>query len=33
MATDLEGFVSSDGRDDKIAEVRRRIDAEGVTYI
>jgi hypothetical protein len=33
VATDLEGFVSSDGRDDKIAEVRRRIDAEGVTYI
>ena len=33
MATDLEGFVSSDGRDDKIAEVRRRIDAEGITYI
>src|ERR1700758_4020114 len=33
VATDLEGFVSSDGRDDKIAEVRRRIDAEGITYI
>ena len=33
MATDLEGFVSRDGRDDKIAEVRRRIDAEGITYI
>src|SRR4029079_16691494 len=33
VATDLEVFVSSDGRDDKIAEVRRRIDAEGITYI
>ena len=33
MATDLEGFVSADGRDEKIAEVRRRIDAEGITYI
>ncbi|MDX6519593.1 MAG: glutamine synthetase, partial [Gaiellales bacterium] len=33
MATDLERFVDADGRDDKIAEVRRRIDAEGITYI
>ena len=33
MATDLEGFVSADGRDEQIAEVRKRIDAEGVTYI
>src|SRR6201993_4823376 len=33
VATDLEGFVSADGRDERIAEVRRRIDAEGITYI
>ena len=33
MATDLESFVSADGRDEKVAEVRRRIDAEGITYI
>ena len=33
MATDLERFVEADGRDEQIAEVRRRIDAEGVTYI
>jgi len=33
VATDLERFVDADGRDDKIAEVRRRIDAEGITYI
>lgn len=33
VATDLEQFVEQDGREDGIAEVRRRIDAEGVTYI
>ncbi len=33
MATDLEQFVSAAGRDEQIAEVRRRIDAEGITYI
>jgi glutamine synthetase len=31
--TDLEGFVAQDGRDAQIAEVARRIEAEGVTYI
>ena len=33
MATDLDRFVAEEGRDALIAEVRRRIDAEGVTYI
>ena len=33
VATDLEGFVGAEGREEKIAEVRRRIDAEGITYI
>lgn len=33
MATDLEQFVDADGREQAIAEVRRQIDAEGVTYI
>ena len=33
VATDLETFVATDGRDEKVAEVRRRIDAEGITYI
>src|SRR6201995_1930410 len=33
VATDLERFVEADGRDEQIAEVRRRIDAEGITYI
>src|SRR4051795_6760023 len=33
VATDLESFVSADGRDALVAEVRRRIDAEGITYI
>lgn len=32
-ATDLERFVGKDGRADAVAEVRRKIDAEGVTYI
>jgi glutamine synthetase len=33
VATDLERFLATDGRDEKVAEVRRRIDAEGITYI
>ena len=33
VATDLDRFVAAEGRDALIAEVRRRIDAEGVTYI
>ncbi len=33
MATDLETVLATDGRDEKVAEVRRRIDAEGITYI
>ena len=33
MATDLDRFVAEEGRDALIADVRRRIDAEGVTYI
>jgi len=31
--TDLDRFLAQDERDDAIAEVRRKIDAEGVTYI
>src|SRR5207253_2749571 len=33
VATDLDRFVAEEGRDALIAEVRRRIDAEGVTYV
>ena len=33
MATDLERFVSAEGRDEHVKDVRKRIDAEGVTYI
>ena len=33
MATDLDRFVAAEGREELIAEVRRRIDAEGITYI
>ena len=33
MATDLERFVEAEGRADLVKEVRRRIDAEGITYI
>lgn len=33
MPTDLERFLAQDGRDDAIAEVRRRIDADGITYV
>jgi glutamine synthetase len=32
-ATDLDHFVAAPGRDELIADVRRRIDAEGITYI
>jgi glutamine synthetase len=31
--TDIENFVGQDGRDEAIAEVRRKIDEAGVTYI
>ena len=33
MATDLDRFVAAEGRDKLVADVRRRIDAEGITYI
>ena len=33
VATDLERFVETDGREDLIKDVRRRIDAEGITNI
>jgi glutamine synthetase len=33
VATDLERFVEADGRAELVKEVRRRIDAEGITYI
>lgn len=33
MVTDLERFVSREGRDESIEEVRAKIDAAGVTYI
>jgi glutamine synthetase len=33
VATDLESFVSADGRDELVKDVRRRIDAEGISYI
>ena len=33
MATDLDRFVAAEGREELIAEVRRRIDAEGITYV
>jgi glutamine synthetase len=31
--TDLEGFVNASGRDDAVAQVRKKIDKEGITYI
>ena len=31
--TDLERFVSQEGREELIADVRRRIDAENITYV
>ena len=33
MATDLERFVDNEAREALIADVRRRIDAEGITYV
>ena len=33
MATDLERFVDNEAREALIADVRRRIDAEGITYL
>jgi glutamine synthetase len=33
LATDIEEFVEQSGRDAAIKEVRRQIDAEGVTYM
>ena len=33
MATDLEGFLGGKGRDQAIADVRKQINASGVTYI
>jgi len=33
MSTDLERFVQHEGRDERIDEVTRRIEADGITYI
>jgi glutamine synthetase len=33
LSTDLERFLAQDGRDEAIAEVARRIQAEGITYL
>lgn len=33
MATDLERFVDNEAREALIADVRHRIDAEGITYV
>ena len=33
MPTDLEAFVSAEGRDEKIAQVRKQIDKLGITYV
>ena len=33
MATDLERFVEADGRAELVKDVRKKIDAEGVTYV
>ena len=33
MATDLERFVEAEGRAERVKDVRKKIDAEGVTYI
>ena len=33
MATDLESFLATDGREEAVAEVSRKIKAAGVTYI
>jgi glutamine synthetase len=33
VTTDIEAFVGQDGREEAIADVRRKIDASGVTYM
>jgi glutamine synthetase len=33
VATDLERFVEADGRAERVKDVRKKIDAEGVTYV
>ena len=33
MPTDLEAFVSAEGREDAVRQVRKRIDREGITYV
>ena len=33
MATDLERFVEAEGRAERVKDVRKQIDAEGVTYV
>jgi glutamine synthetase len=33
LTTDIERFVNAEGRDEQIAAVRQRIDAEGIQYI
>jgi glutamine synthetase len=33
VSTDIERFLATPGRGDQVEEVRRRIDAEGITYI
>ncbi|MBI4171357.1 MAG: glutamine synthetase, partial [Actinobacteria bacterium] len=33
MATDLERFVSAEGRDELVAAVSKRIKDEGITYV
>jgi glutamine synthetase len=33
VATDIEAFVEAEGRQERVDEVRRRIDAEGITYV
>jgi glutamine synthetase len=33
LSTDLERFLDKDGREEAIAEVARRIEAEGITYL
>ncbi len=33
MATDLERFVEAEGRAELVKDVRKKIDAEGVTYV
>jgi len=33
VATDLERFVEAEGRAERLKDVRKKIDAEGVTYV